>query len=156
MLSLSRITQRLKTIRGARTITAEGLAAGQTAASRALSSAWKPREGSAAIANRIRNTCLRRDRIRRRGFKGVITDSVLVIDIRNLLPVAVLHDEGSINILEWPRRRESGEACRPASLLTVVLRQKRRIVTPITLQNARSTPCTCRALGLRLAEILRC
>src|SRR6516225_9825849 len=84
----------------ARCITVERMAAGQIAASRALSSAWKPREGSAAIANRIRNTCLRRDRIRRRGFKGVITDSVLVIDIRNSLPAAVLHDERSINVLD--------------------------------------------------------
>jgi hypothetical protein len=34
--------------------------------------AWPPREGSAVIVSRIRNTCLHRDRIRRSGFRGAI------------------------------------------------------------------------------------
>ena len=46
--------------------------AGQIAVSRPLSSAWPPREGSAVIVSRIRNTSRHQDRIRQSGFKGAI------------------------------------------------------------------------------------
>jgi len=45
------------------TVTAE-TAAAQIAGSQHSNNAWKPREASAACANRIRNTCLHPDRIR--------------------------------------------------------------------------------------------
>ena len=72
VLLAARSAPRHKTILGVRITAAATTAAGQIAVSSHLSSAWPPREGSAVIVSRIRNTCLHRDRIRRSGFKGAI------------------------------------------------------------------------------------
>ena len=91
VLLAARSAPRPKTIHGVRITAAATTAAGQIAVSSHLSSAWPPREGSAVIVSRIRNTCLHRDRIRRSGFKGAIqTKRALVPSSGSLAMLAAI------------------------------------------------------------------
>ena len=74
-------------------------------------------------------------------FSSFTNASSCIINVRQLLPVSLPHNEAVRRYFGRPGRREAATLAdhRYQTSLTVVSRQKRRFVTPVTLQNAGST-----------------